>query len=180
MRKRSVLVVMLLVSSLLGDAQRAAVAQTATASASMSVGNNAVFITKVSDFSGGPAAVAKSDVEAGGLLLGSAQFNVDATSPYGISALVTTGTLPGVALGADCSTSQCPFGLSWDNGTTAAAGDVGVSVSGNPATSGSLGKNFTLLAGLCFQLDLAGVTADCIADGPNGTYAFVATITVTD
>lgn len=180
MKKRFVRVVALLVFLLSAGANEASVAQTSTASASTSVGNNAVFLTKVSDFVGGPAAVTRSDVETGGLLLGSAQFNVDVTSPYGISALVTTGTLPGASLGADCATSRCPFGLSWDNGTTAAPGDVGVSVTGNPATSGSGGKNFTLLAGLCFKLNLAGVTTDCIADGPNGTYTFVATITVTD
>jgi|GEM_PF-2077173 len=175
MRKLFVLVVLILLA-VAGPSVMVGLAQSDTATASTSVSNNAVFIVRTVQF-GAPGPVLDTDVEAGKKLIGTATFNVDATSTYSMSAVVNSGAVVagGAVFGAGCANNACPFVLSLDGGTTFFKGDTGVSAGNNAATSGGSGTDFNLTAALCFSAPFA-----CFSDAPNGTYTFTATMTVSD
>jgi len=175
-KKLFVIAVAFAVALLVGGPALVSVAQTASDTAGTSVSNNAVFVTTATDFPAAPTAIAIADVEAGCKSLGSATFNVDATSGWTATQIVTANSVPTLATSSTSSkndpfhldtTALCPsVGTNGATGLTAGTGNV---------TSGGTGENVVINAGVFFSGAGANFT-----DAPNGSYGFTVTMTVSD
>ena len=150
-------------------------AQTDTATSAASTANQAVFVNVATPYTTPGPPVTNTDVEQGFTDLGTATFNVDATSVYTISATTNfTGTTTGTtAVGATLAAGKTEFtACQLDLNTTGFVdGDPGPSIGAQPKTTGTPGTDHTV--GL--HVDWTQYT-----DAPNGTYTCDVQVTVTD
>jgi len=149
-------------------------AQTDTATSVASTTNQAVFVNVATPYANPGPPVTNTDVEQGFTDLGTATFNVDATSVYTISATTNfTGTTTAAPTGATLAAGKTVFTacqLDLDaNGFV--DGDPGPSLGTQPKTTGTPGTDHTV--GL--RIDWTQYT-----DAPNGTYTCEVQVTVTD
>jgi len=149
-------------------------AQTDTATSSTTITNQAVFVTVTTPYTDPGPAVTATDIEQGFTDLGTATFNVDATSSYTISATTNfTGTTTAAPLGATFQTGKSVYTACQLNLNLAGFvdGDPGPSQSGQAVTTGTTGTDHTV--GL--RIDWTQYT-----DAPNGSYTCDVQVTVTD